>query len=110
MTRLNVLIGPLIIAAGISLGDVEFIGPAMVMPQASAVTGQREIAITSGRLLCEIAMILEDRFHKPVTYEDAILSWKGDVAFTTKARGLYPKERTLRLPADIICPRISKGK
>jgi hypothetical protein len=57
--------------------------------------------ITSGRPLSEAAILLQGRFAKPITYEDPIWIWEGDVGSSETVRGLYPKNRSFSLPDEL---------
>jgi len=44
---------------------------------------------------------LQEYFAKPVTYEDPIWMWEGDMTTSAVAKGLYPRDRTFTLPVEL---------
>lgn len=58
--------------------------------------------IISGRPLSEAAKVLEGIYAKPVTYEDPLWMWDGDIGSSSSAAGvwLHPKDRSLSLPVE----------
>lgn len=61
-------------------------------------------AIKSGRPLYNVADLLEEMYAKPVTYEDPILIWNGDMAAQPPYPGLYPKTRSF-VPPSVMQPK-----
>lgn len=58
--------------------------------------------ITSARPMNEVARQLESQFAIPVTYEDPIWFWEGDVGKAENGvRGLYPRNRTFSMPFEL---------
>lgn len=74
-----------------------------ILPSVSAQAGASisPKVITSGRPLSEVVMRLREYCAKPVTYEDPIWMWEGDIAPSPVARGLYPRDRALSLPVGL---------
>lgn len=58
--------------------------------------------VTGPRPLYDAAELLEALYAKPVTYEDPILVWSGDIEPSrVGAKGLYPKERSFTWPTSV---------
>jgi len=56
--------------------------------------------ITSGRPLDLAADLLQGRYGKPVTYEDPIWMWGGDVEPNARGNALWPRDRSFSLPVE----------
>ncbi len=76
-----------------------FVTPMIILAQTREPADWQ--VITTRRPLVEAANLLENRYLKPITYEDPIWAWSGDVEPIAVARGLYPKEMTFTLPIDL---------
>ena len=94
MNKLRILRVPISVST-VTIAAVLIVGPALAQLPISSQE------ITSGRPLSEAAMLLEGRFAKPVTYEDPIWTWGGDASPSPIARGLYPRDLKLSLPAEL---------
>lgn len=67
-----------------------------------ALSPSNSKVITSGRPLSEAARLLEGIYAKPVTYEDPLLMWRGDIGWSSSGAGvnLHPKDRSFSLPVE----------
>jgi hypothetical protein len=77
------------------------VGLSTIRPQAPPAAIEPEV-IESQSPLYEVAMLLKERYHKAVTYEEPILVWPGDLV--AKGRdpngpfGQWPKDRRFVIP------------
>jgi hypothetical protein len=59
-------------------------------------------SVSSPRPLADVADKLENVFGKPVTYEDPMLEWSGDLQSFAGVVGLYPRIRSFEIPSGLI--------
>jgi hypothetical protein len=59
-----------------------------------------DIIAKTPRPLANAAVLLQERYGKPVTYEDPILKSNQDVELNERGNGLLPKSRSFSLPAE----------
>ncbi len=92
------------LAAGISIRSVI----AMLALTASLCRSRQPEVITSSRSLLEAVRLLEERYRKPVTYEDTISLWPGDKERNLRVKQgpgyrhpLVPKERSFIFPPGL---------
>ena len=78
-------------------------GTAMSLAQTAAPADPR--VITAVRPLKDVADKLEAAYAKPVTYEEPIRAWRGDLKVVGKDENakfaLFPRDRSFRLPGSI---------
>ena len=76
---------------------------AVTSPAALAQSGSAQ-TITSPRPLADAADLLQKEYLKPVTYEDPVWIWPGDLATRDNAQNarwtLFPKNRSFAVPAE----------